>query len=259
MNYFIDTEFVEGTQKKLFGKITKPTIDLISIGIVADDGREYYAISKEFNVREAWNRYDLRQDKSLKDGGKTYKYYWLRENVLRPIFNELSNRYMVETEPVADSKIYSRLQSELFNPSSLRTLLELYGKTNKQIADDILRFTTSEAIEKRYHDALLDKPLLESLIMPTFYGYYADYDWVVFCWLFGKMNNLPSYYPMYCRDLKQMIDEKAEGFAKAKHCNPDQVLKELKSSSTYPKEVNVHNALGDARWTKQLFDFISTI
>lgn len=31
--YYLDTEFLEGTQKKFFGK-TKPTIDLISIGLI---------------------------------------------------------------------------------------------------------------------------------------------------------------------------------------------------------------------------------
>ena len=61
MNYFLDTEFLEGTQKTLFGK-SKPTIDLISIGIVAEDGREYYAISKDFNLKEAWNRYDIKKE-----------------------------------------------------------------------------------------------------------------------------------------------------------------------------------------------------
>ena len=58
MKYFLDTEFIEGNQKRFFGK-TKPTIDLISIGMVAEDGREYYAISKDFNLKEAWNRYDI--------------------------------------------------------------------------------------------------------------------------------------------------------------------------------------------------------
>ena len=43
MRYFIDTEFIED------GK----TIDLISIGIVAEDGREYYAQSVEFDHRKA--------------------------------------------------------------------------------------------------------------------------------------------------------------------------------------------------------------
>jgi hypothetical protein len=58
MNYYLDTEFIEGQQSRLFGIPTKslPTIDLISIGIVSQDGREYYAVSKDFNLKEAWNR-----------------------------------------------------------------------------------------------------------------------------------------------------------------------------------------------------------
>jgi hypothetical protein len=43
MRFFIDTEFVED------GK----TIDLISIGIVAEDGREYYAVSAEYDIEKA--------------------------------------------------------------------------------------------------------------------------------------------------------------------------------------------------------------
>jgi hypothetical protein len=61
MKYFLDTEFLEGTQKRIFQflyfwKNTPNTIDLISIGIVAEDGN--YAISKDFNLKEAWNRFD---------------------------------------------------------------------------------------------------------------------------------------------------------------------------------------------------------
>lgn len=42
MKLYIDTEFIEGTQKNLCTS-TKPTIDLISIGLVSDDiyPREY--------------------------------------------------------------------------------------------------------------------------------------------------------------------------------------------------------------------------
>lgn len=43
MNYYFDTEFLDD------GK----TIDLISIGIVAEDGREYYAVSAEFDDSRA--------------------------------------------------------------------------------------------------------------------------------------------------------------------------------------------------------------
>ena len=78
MKYFIDTEFLEGTQKGWFGRNTKPTIDLISIGIVCEDGRKYYAISKDFNLKEAWNRYNLAKD-GFRDCGMTPNYkkvYW---------------------------------------------------------------------------------------------------------------------------------------------------------------------------------------
>jgi len=43
MRYFYDTEFIDN------GRL----IDLISIGVVADDGREFYAISTEFDPESA--------------------------------------------------------------------------------------------------------------------------------------------------------------------------------------------------------------
>lgn len=43
MRYFIDSEFIESSK----------SIDLISIGIVREDGKYYYAVSKEFNLSKA--------------------------------------------------------------------------------------------------------------------------------------------------------------------------------------------------------------
>lgn len=43
MRYFYDTEFIEDGR----------TIELISIGVVAEDGREYYAVSTEFDPQRA--------------------------------------------------------------------------------------------------------------------------------------------------------------------------------------------------------------
>ncbi len=68
---------------------------------------------------------------------------------------------------------------------------------------------------------------------PEFWGYYADYDWVVLCQLFGRMIDLPKGWPMYCRDVKQLLDERG---------NP-----------RFPKQANEHNALADARWTMQVW------
>lgn len=39
---------------------------------------------------------------------------------------------------------------------------------------------------------------------PEIWGWYADYDWVVICQLFGSMVDLPTGWPMFCRDAKQL-------------------------------------------------------
>lgn len=67
---------------------------------------------------------------------------------------------------------------------------------------------------------------------PEFWAWYADYDWVVICQLFGRMLDLPKGWPMYCRDFKQTVDTLQLGPL------PKQ------SSEDGPE----HNALSDARW-----------
>lgn len=241
MKYFIDTEFLEGTQKKLFG-YTKPTIDLISIGIVCEDGREYYAISKDFNLKEAWNRYDLKERKDYanypkKDIGNILykKEYWIRDNVLKPIWKELV---------VKEFKV--DFLAELENPftyKGLKYLINKYGKTNKQIAEEVKEFVTGDSlsIEKtKYYNVQYDNI--------EFYGYYCDYDWVVFCWLFGKMIDLPKGFPMYCNDLKQTLETKKEELK--------QTITDFKA---YPRQTNEHNALADSIFVKDLYYFLNTL
>jgi hypothetical protein len=41
-------------------------------------------------------------------------------------------------------------------------------------------------------------------LYPELWAYYADYDWVVLCQLFGRMIDLPATWPMWCRDVKQL-------------------------------------------------------
>lgn len=73
---------------------------------------------------------------------------------------------------------------------------------------------------------------------PEFWGYFSDYDWVVFCQLFGTMIELPKGFPMYCRDIKQMADQMGD--------------------IRIPKpEVNIHHALADARWVKTAYDYLA--
>lgn len=252
MKYYIDTEFLEGTQllKKTFLEAllaikinTKPTIDLISIGIVAEDGREYYAISKDFNLKEAWNRFDI---KGIIPGFNypNQKEYWIRENVLKPIFEDMTKEqyenWSGNKNPLQDVKKY------IFNYTNFKWWLNRRGKTNKQIAEEVKDFIyTSEGKCCSNADKHLKKNLNTNI---SFYGWYSDYDWVVFCWLFGKMIDLPKGFPQYCNDLAQTFNEKKK-----------LIKGRLKDQHDYPINNGVHNALEDARWNKKLHKFLEKI
>jgi len=231
MKYFFDTEFIEGPQrdKRFLGfkaRKNPPTIDLISIGVVSEDGRSYYGISNEFNLNEAWDRYQL-------ENGT--KVYWLRDNVLKPLFEDLLDRANL-SGPNRDHWNFSK--------SNMKSALTLYGDSREDITTSIKQFTGVEFI---YPDGV-GSPDTSNI---EFYAYYADYDWVVFCWLFGRMLDLPKPFPMYCRDLKQMYDDKSIKFKTAGGS--------LKDHTLYPGQTNEHNALADAKWNKRLFDFLSNL
>jgi hypothetical protein len=157
LKYFFDTEFIED------GK----TIDLLSIGIVAEDGRELYMRNTEADLDKASN--------------------WVISNV----FPSLE----VGSLGIKHGKWYSR-------EAISTAILEFVGPDKK----------------------------------PEFWAYYADYDWVVLCQLFGRMIDLPKGWPMYCRDVKQLCD--LIGNPKL----PEQTSKK-------------HHALEDARWTKIAYEF----
>lgn len=200
MKYFLDTEFHEYKKDKL-----TDTIELISIGIVAEDGRELYRISDQFAINPACAN------------------EWLMANVIQPLCvtidpeTEWNGRSHQDANIVYDVIAQNRTKSDLV-------------KSNYNIRRDIIEFIGNDK-------------------NPQFYAYYADYDWVVFCWLFGQMIDLPKSFPMYCRDLKQTFDEVFEDV------NHD----EIKALPSYPKQDNEHSALDDARWNKRLYDFLQSV
>jgi hypothetical protein len=257
MNYYIDTEFLEGTQNRRilgipFGQ-TKPTIDLISIGIVGEDGRELYLISKDFNLKEAWNRYEWKSFSAKGGIGETTrkKVYWIRENVLKPIWEELTSNLVGCRTNITGLKYDGGLKSApnwhfSFSYKSMKYLINKYGKTNKEIAEKVKEFVKKDYLYQNADTTTQWKDRGH----PQFYGYFADYDWVVFCWLFGKMIDLPKGFSWYCIDLKQMLDEKGKTFMP---------LKDLKNLKDYPKKTNEHNALADAKWNMDLHIFIQSL
>lgn len=269
MKYFLDTEFSESQKKPLFSKPIN-TIELISIGIVAEDGREYYAISKDFDLKAAWNKWQQRTGEGDRNNIEP-KHYWLKENVLKPIWKELIDKYLSDTNHIRTQYIYSRLKSEFFCYDSLKTLIEIYGKSNKDIATGILDFIAyneEEALHPQDWFKMKAKKKYANLFTDVeFYGYYSDYDWVVFCWLFGRMMDLPRGFPMYLKDLKQMIDEKTLSIypSETMYKNErvidsfDTKLSCIKAEPNYPKQTNEHNALSDAKWNLELYKFLNTI
>lgn len=239
MKYFIDTEFIEGFHKPLFGK-RRHYIDLISIGIVAEDGREYHAISNEYRYKDADQ--------------------WVQDNVIVPLYRSTVHGFAK-----------NHIGPERFHHH--------YGKSNKQIAEEIKVFVANRGDNKTHIDVLENEYLRNP---PEFYGYYADYDWVLFCSLFGRMIDLPKGFPMYCRDLKQMLDEFVEakdwyygrdvwsnmhgdsirtigrGDTQAADylASNEEKLDKVKKLKEYPKQTDEHNALADAKWNKELYHFI---
>lgn len=102
MKIFFDTEFLED------GK----TIDLISIGLVREDGKELYLINKDMKVRQA-----------IKD-------VWVRENVMKGIFSEMvltRDRFLQDDE-------------RGFSERNFKNLLYYCGQSKSDIAESITYF-----------------------------------------------------------------------------------------------------------------------
>jgi hypothetical protein len=148
---WMDTEFIENGI----------TIDLISIGLVREDGAEYYAESEECDLTKASD--------------------WVRNNVFPHLIGDRKPRAVIAREVVA-----------------------FVGKK------------------------------------PEFWGYYADYDWVVLCQLYGTMMDLPKGWPMFCLDIKQTCVSVGNPRL------PEQGKGE-------------HNALADARWNRTAWEFLMSL
>lgn len=245
--------------------INKPTIDLISIGMVRDDGQELYLISKDFNLREAWERYQTETMYNHGDMrnqfGDTWekKVFWIRENVLKPIWIELEQKDSVSPYMTQWCKDGSR--DEWFTYKRMKQLINQYGLTNAEIAIKVQEFCYGFAVDG-YPKENTDK------IAPNIelYGYYSAYDHVVFCWLFGLMNDLPKGFPYYTIDLQQMFDEKAQRMMLSAPTHKESQgkgkewwIEEFKKFDNYPKQTNEHNALEDARHVKSLHEFIKSL
>jgi len=159
MKYFFDTEFLDD------GK----TIEAISIGIKAEDGRELY---EEFDFNEE----------------RVYADEWLVKNVVPHLSSDTAQR-----------------------------------KSKERIKLILIDFIGNDP-------------------NPEFWAWYASYDWVVLCQLFGPMINLPKSFPKYVKDLKFICD-----------------INNISSKDLPKIELGSHNALVDARWLNDSYKYVENI
>lgn len=156
--YFVDTEFLENGR----------TIDLISIGIVASDGREYYAVSDEVtrDQRVWWQRW-LNRRGSLENRVRAHR--WLMANVV-PALPRLHG----DARRDAPASWLFDYSSPLVKPRTV-------------IAREVRDF------------------LLGGEGEPQLWADYGAYDHVVLCQLWGAMVDLPDGIPMFTSELRQKI------------------------------------------------------
>ena len=142
--FFYDTEFIEdGT-----------TIDLVSIGVVDETGREFYAVSTEFDERKA--------------------IPWVRRNVL----------------------------DQLPSPA------DKAWRSRERIRDDLLAFLTGPGEEIEL------------------WAWFAAYDHVALCQLWGAMPALPRPIPRFTRELRQRWDDLGQP-----PCRPSRTAPTTRSST----------------------------
>src|SRR5437867_2972422 len=74
-----------------------------------------------------------------------------------------------------------------------------------------------------------------------FWAYFAAYDWVLFCQLFGSLTHLPEDWNEVCFDLRQWTFHLADPELPAQ-----------------PEEQK-HDALADARWNRLLWQHLNHV
>jgi hypothetical protein len=145
--YFYDCEFIEDGQ----------TIELVSIGVIAQDGREFYAVSTEFDPARASG--------------------WVRSHVL--------NKLPAPADPA--------------------------WRSRAAIRDELYAFLTAPGVPVEL------------------WAWFAAYDHVALCQLWGAMPALPRPIPRFTRELRQRWDD-------------------LGQPALPPKPDGTHDALVDARY-----------
>lgn len=154
--FFYDCEFLE----------TGRTIDLISIGVVSLDGREYYAVNEAIETDDTLHR-DI------------CRHTWLVRNVVRHLPLRVTRGKPVYHLPdLADRNARFSLGLDDSRVLPLRVI-------RNQLRD----FIAADSPNRADHEL---------------WAYYGAYDHVALCQLWGTMFSLPGCVPMFTHELVQL-------------------------------------------------------
>ncbi len=147
-------------------------------------------------------------------------------------------RFWFDTEFVEDGRTIDLISIGVFSEDRRKYYAELAECELSHASPWVTENVLPHLIGLKTPRAQIARELVEFMgEKPEIWAYYADYDWVALCQLFGTMMDLPKGWPMYCRDVKQLCDSLG---------NPK--LPEQRTME--------HNAMFDAIWTAQAWQFL---
>lgn len=166
--YFYDFEFNED------GK----TIEPISLGVVCSDGREFYAVSTDFD-RNRCNE-------------------WVKDNVLPNLHATISHKSQFMTRATLAQQLRYFISAHDDRFGKCINCGRAPKSHHRLLAD----------LHTEYMSVSEGRLGLACRKMPPFelWGYYSAYDHVALAQLFGRMIDLPAGWPMFTHDVRQFMD-----------------------------------------------------
>lgn len=225
-----------------FNNSDPSVVDIISVAVVTEKSM-YYGISREFNIESAMSD------------------EWLRENVMKKIFEE-----------------HIGLTDGEFNNGSIATIVDTVGKTVKELGDDVYNIVNPK-FKQKYPtigiskilvdpDKCQDKRKLKSEMelhgdmdykpsFTKFYGWHSEFDWICLCILYGGMKMLPIGYAPDMVNIKQYLTELCDDMKG--DLLADNILDSFRKHPIFQSNKNAHHPLDDAKWNMEVYNLIKTV
>jgi hypothetical protein len=225
MKHFYDLEFLERCEP---GEHSG-SIDLISIGIVSDDGAEYYAINS-----------DIQADRTLHE--RVSQHDWLCKNVIMhlPLVDDGKVAKQLQTAEMSKSpRYFGPTEAEWGKPRELDWELDLTDRDVKP------RWVIANEIREHFLNRLdhgMRDPEMDDEGDVELWANYGAYDHVRLMWLWGPMIARPKHLPMFTHDIQQLRRSLRVPYG------------------DMPKQESAkHDALADARHNQQMWNFLNRV